>query len=655
MVQLEAEKVEPEEEKWKCALIAYIIGETPGYNAMSRYVSQNWLNIEASDVYLHEEGYYVIRFHSITDMHTVFYAGPYTISYICHEKDKQKLQQIPQPKIKRNTKAVTQEWRCKGPTKALSTGGDQAESSGEGKQQDQQYNEQKSTPPANRVEERPEKSRAKALEWCKVNLLKAEAQIIHCEAISKVGDLNCCLTIVYGFNTIEHRKSLWDNLRGAAVGINKPWLVVEDFNAIMFQDDRLFGNPITYTEIKDYSECAHEWLLTKIQWGGDYYTWYNKLPGSDRIYSRLDSAFGNHEWMMACGHLIMKYDVPFISAHAPMLLTLASSSSNIRVPFKFFNVWANHEEFLKIVEEIWHQSYTTIKMKNIWVKMKCLRPVLKRLNNEEFKFINQKIEKARQELAITQEQIHMKTLIKERTQRKQITELTSLSNKRLSEPKKIKEKIVNFYKGLMRYAAHTLPTVNKITMRKGLTISHQQRIRLCAEVTEHEIYEGLSSIGNDKSQGVDGYNAYFFKKVWSIVKSEVVEAIEDFFKTGKLYKKINCTTITLIPKTNNPNSVKEYRLIAYFTILYKMIAKILDFRLQGVMLAELGFLEQFITWVMEYVQTVNYTMMINGEPSEPFNAARGLRQGDPMSPFLFAIATEYLSRKLNELKEDRSF
>ncbi|XP_016446643.1 uncharacterized protein LOC107771713 [Nicotiana tabacum] len=58
---------------------------------------------------------------------------------------------------------------------------------------------------------------------------------------------------------------------------------------------------------------------------------------------------------------------------------------------------------------------------------------------------------------------------------------------------------------------------------------------------------------------------------------------------------------------------------------------------------------------MECVQRVNYTVMINGEPSEPFNSTKSLRQGDPMSPFLFAITIEYLNRKLNELKEDRSF
>ncbi|XP_075096386.1 putative mitochondrial protein AtMg01250 [Nicotiana tabacum] len=51
------------------------------------------------------------------------------------------------------------------------------------------------------------------------------------------------------------------------------------------------------------------------------------------------------------------------------------------------------------------------------------------------------------------------------------------------------------------------------------------------------------------------------------------------------------------------------------------------------------------------VKIVSYSIIINVEPSEPFPAAKGLRQGDPMPPFLFAIAIEYLSRCLNGLKK----
>nr|XP_016444997.1 PREDICTED: uncharacterized protein LOC107770233 [Nicotiana tabacum] len=53
--------------------------------------------------------------------------------------------------------------------------------------------------------------------------------------------------------------------------------------------------------------------------------------------------------------------------------------------------------------------------------------------------------------------------------------------------------------------------------------------------------------------------------------------------------------------------------------------------------------------------TVNYTILIIEETTKPFDAARGLRQGDPISPFLFAIAMEYLSRSLKTLKHVKIF
>ncbi|XP_019252652.1 PREDICTED: uncharacterized protein LOC109231443 [Nicotiana attenuata] len=58
---------------------------------------------------------------------------------------------------------------------------------------------------------------------------------------------------------------------------------------------------------------------------------------------------------------------------------------------------------------------------------------------------------------------------------------------------------------------------------------------------------------------------------------------------------------------------------------------------------------------MTCVRIVNYTILLNGESVEPFNAAKGLRQGDPISLFLFAISMEYLSRLLNELQHDNIF
>lgn len=77
-----------------------------------------------------------------------------------------------------------------------------------------------------------------------------------------------------------------------------------------------------------------------------------------------------------------------------MSLSLTVKQGNRKTPFKFFNVWAEHESFLSSVQQIWQQRIHSKNMQNIWLKLKILRPVLRKLNVKEFKFIRQKIKKA---------------------------------------------------------------------------------------------------------------------------------------------------------------------------------------------------------------------------------------------------------------------
>ena len=226
----------------------------------------------------------------------------------------------------------------------------------------------------------------------------------------------------------------------------------------------------------------------------------------------------------------------------------------------------------------------------------------------------------------------------------------------------------------------------------------------------------MRSIRNDKALGIDGYNALFFKHTWKIIEQDVIEAIKSFFTTGKLFKPFNFTLVTLIPKVHSPKNVKEYRPIACCTLFYKIISKVITQRLYGVIhsvisesqagfipgrkigdniilahelvkayarknvsprsmlkidlqkaydsvewpyleqvMESLGFPELFTHWVMQCVKTVNYTIVVNGQNTQRFDAAKGLRQGDPMSPFLFTIAMEYFSRLLKGRKDEKNF
>lgn len=73
------------------------------------------------------------------------------------------------------------------------------------------------------------------------------------------------------------------------------------------------------------------------------------------------------------------------------------------------------------------------------------------------------------------------------------------------------------------------------------------------------------------------------------------------------------------------------------------------------MMKVVGFPCQFVEWVMACITSVSYSILINGFPSPSFKAKKGLRKGDPMSPYLFALGMEYWSRNLQSLINHRGF
>lgn len=242
-------------------------------------------------------------------------------------------------------------------------------------------------------------------------------------------------------------------------------------------------------------------------------------------------------------------------------------------------------------------------------------------------------------------------------------------------------------------------------------VDQEDTEELQKEVTLDELEATLKWFKKDKSPGPDGWTIEFYIAFFDILGHDLLNIVEASRRRGRISSAIKSTFIALIPKTDAPSSFDDFRPISLCNCLYKIIAKIIANRLKPILslhissekfsflhhrqiheaiataqelihtlqikkqkgmilkidlskafnrvnwlylrllLTHLGFPYEFIKWTMSCITDVSYSVLLNGEATHFFTSERGLRQGCPLSPLLFLLIMEGLSRVISSARD----
>lgn len=293
--------------------------------------------------------------------------------------------------------------------------------------------------------------------------------------------------------------------------------------------------------------------------------------------------------------------------------------------------------------------------------------------------------------------------MKSRAQTNRIKGLRRADGIWVNEQEDMEGLAMEFYQGL--FTSQDALDPNLVCRYVPSRVTDQMNVSLDELFTAEEVERGLFKMKPNKTHGVDGFSAGFFQTHWALVKHKVTEAVLGVLNGGAMPTDVNRTLLVLIPKVSNPQELGQFRPISLCNVLYKTCSKAMANRLhwildeivsqeqsafvpgrlitdnvliayecihylknrkgkQGscalkvdmakafdrvewayldaVMLA-LGFSENWRPLVMKCVTSLSFSVRVNGFYSQVFYPTRGIRQGDPISPYLFLLCAEGLT------------
>ncbi len=239
-------------------------------------------------------------------------------------------------------------------------------------------------------------------------------------------------------------------------------------------------------------------------------------------------------------------------------------------------------------------------------------------------------------------------------------------------------------------------------------VSEEDRANLAAPFSHEELRKAVFQLGGDKAPGPDGFPLCFYQAFWDILKEDIHKIFQELHNGACCTGPIDYSFVCLIPKKEGPTRANDFRPVCLINGIQKIISKVLANRLAPVLhplisqcqsaflkgrsisdafatAAEIvgwtsrakiegvgvkvdfekaydsinwsflgkilewwGFSAQWCGWIRQCVENAKVAVLVNGVATKWIKSKRGVRQGDPLSSYLFLLVAECLARMTEE-------